>query len=61
MLEDQFLLMLIKLSRNEEDSEIAKTFGISITEVGNIFVTWVNFVYELWSHIRLLAKQKLSR
>ncbi|CAH2087126.1 unnamed protein product [Euphydryas editha] len=56
---DQFLLMLVKLRRNKPDFEMAKMFGISTTAVGNIFVTWVNFVYELWKKIDIWPSRSL--
>lgn len=57
--EDQFLVMLIKLRRNREDFELGKIFDISTTQVGNIFVTWVSFVYELWSKVEIWPTREL--
>ncbi|CAG5030084.1 unnamed protein product [Parnassius apollo] len=45
-IEDQFLILLIKLRRNKPDYEIAKIFNISKTEVSNIIVTWIHFVHK---------------
>lgn len=57
--EDQLLLMLIKLRRNKQDFELSKIFGISTTAVGNIFITWVNFVFELWSQVNIWPSRAL--
>ncbi|XP_022823099.1 uncharacterized protein LOC111354063 [Spodoptera litura] len=47
--EDQFLMLLIKLRRNTTDFELSKIFCVSTTEVSNIIVTWINFVNDVWS------------
>lgn len=60
MIEDQFLIMLIKLRRNKPDFELSKIFGISITEIGNIFVTWINFVFNLWSQVNIWPSRALT-
>lgn len=57
--EDQFLILLIKLRCNKPDYEISKMFGISKTEVSNIFVTWVNFVHDMWSLIDIWPSREL--
>lgn len=46
-IEDQFLMLLIKLRRNTTDFELSKIFGVSKTEVSNIVVTWINFVSDI--------------
>lgn len=50
-IEDQFLMLLMKLRRNKPDFELSKIFTVSKTEVSNIIVTWINFVSDLWSLI----------
>ncbi|CAH4034428.1 unnamed protein product [Pieris brassicae] len=34
-------------------------FGISTTEVANIFITWVNFMFELWSKVNIWPSRAL--
>ncbi|CAG4994273.1 unnamed protein product [Parnassius apollo] len=56
---DQFLITLMKLRRNYCNFELSKIFGVSRTVVSNIFVTWVNFMYDTWSLIELWPTQEL--
>ena len=49
--QNQLFLTLIKLRRNTSDYELSKFFGISKTNVSNIFWTWINFMAQLWSKI----------
>ncbi|CAG5046062.1 unnamed protein product [Parnassius apollo] len=58
-IEDEFLILLIKLRRNKPDYEIAKIFNISKTEVSNIIVTWIHFVHKLWSMIDIWPRRDL--
>lgn len=58
-IEDQFLLLLIKLRRVKPDFELGKMFGISKTQVSNVFITWVNFVYDMWSLLDLWPRRDL--
>ncbi|KAL4720645.1 hypothetical protein ACJJTC_001811 [Scirpophaga incertulas] len=58
-IEDQFLLMLIKLRRNKCDYELSKFFGISKTLVSNIFITWLNFTYDMWSLIDIWPERQI--
>lgn len=48
---DQLLITMIKLRRYLPDFELAFLFGISESNVANIFITWINFMYEIWSLI----------
>ncbi|XP_022821356.1 uncharacterized protein LOC111352897 [Spodoptera litura] len=57
--EDQFLMLLIKLRRNTTDFELSKIFGVSKTEVSNIIVTWINFVNDVWSLVDIWPCRKL--
>ncbi|KAL0839830.1 hypothetical protein ABMA28_016457 [Loxostege sticticalis] len=59
--EDQFLLTLMKLRRNYCNFELSKIFGVSPTVISNIFVTWVNFMFDTWSLIELWPTQELVR
>ncbi|XP_028157517.1 uncharacterized protein LOC114350784 [Ostrinia furnacalis] len=58
-IEDQFLLMLMKLRRNLDDFILSKHFDISKSEVGNVFVTWINFVHQLWSKLNIWPSREL--
>lgn len=57
--EDQFLILLIKLRRNKPDYELSKMFNISKTEVSNIIVTWIHFVNDVWSLIDIWPRRDL--
>lgn len=57
--EDQFLMLLIKLRRNTTDFELSKIFGVSKTEVSNVIVTWINFVSDVWSLVDIWPSRKL--
>ncbi|CAG5055652.1 unnamed protein product [Parnassius apollo] len=56
---DQLLITLIKLRRYLPDFELAFLFGISQTTVANIFVTWINFMYEIWSLVNIWPSKEL--
>lgn len=58
-IEDQFLMLLIKLRRNKPDFEIGKMFGLSRTEVSNVIITWINFVNDIWSLIDIWPSREL--
>lgn len=58
-IEDQFLLLLIKLRRNKPDFELGKIFGISKTEISNIIITWINFFSDIWSLIDIWPSREL--
>ncbi|XP_070184167.1 uncharacterized protein [Littorina saxatilis] len=49
--ENQFLLMLVKLRQHYPHIELARMFGVSEFTVQNVFVTWVNFCYLQWGEI----------
>lgn len=57
--EDQFLLLLMKLRRAKPDFELAKMFGISKTQVSNILITWINFVNDVWSLLDIWPSRDL--
>lgn len=42
---DQLLLTLMKLRQNKDDLELGFFFNIGITTVGDVFNTWINFMY----------------
>ena len=50
---DQLFLVLWKLRRYPSDIELAEHFSIPEVAVGNIFITWILFMSETWSHIDL--------
>ncbi|XP_074042273.1 uncharacterized protein [Leptinotarsa decemlineata] len=56
-IEDQFLILLIKL--NKCDFELSQIFGVSETAISNIFITWLNFVYDLWSLIDIWPMRQI--
>ncbi|KAL0879277.1 hypothetical protein ABMA27_003057 [Loxostege sticticalis] len=58
-LEDQFLMLLIKLRRNKPDFEIGKIFGVSRTVVSNVIITWINFVNDIWSLLDIWPSREL--
>lgn len=51
--EDQFFLTMIRLRQNKEDDNLAKLFSITPAVAKNIFITWVDFLYEKWKLIKL--------
>ncbi|KAL4719782.1 hypothetical protein ACJJTC_005430 [Scirpophaga incertulas] len=57
--EDQLLMLLIKLRRNKPDFEIGKMFDVSKTEVSNVIVTWINFVSDTWSLIDIWLTREM--
>lgn len=57
--EDQFFLTLIKLRRNKQDYELGLLFDISPTSVSNVFVTWVNFIHQMWSALNIWPSKDL--
>ncbi|XP_063391523.1 uncharacterized protein LOC134677033 [Cydia fagiglandana] len=46
--EDQFFLTIMKLRQNKCIFELSRFFNVSTTTVSNIFITWINFMYQLW-------------
>ncbi|KAI0234022.1 hypothetical protein LSAT2_015771 [Lamellibrachia satsuma] len=49
--ENQLFLSLIKLRRRMFNKELSLIFNISEYSVGNIFVTWVKFMYHQWREV----------
>ena len=45
-LEEQFLLVLVKLSLGITDQFLAHLFNISLSSIGNIFCNWIPKMYE---------------
>ncbi|XP_045781879.1 uncharacterized protein LOC123878621 [Maniola jurtina] len=56
---DQMLITMMKLRRYLPDFELAFLFGISETNVANIFITWINFMYEIWNLIDIWPTKEL--
>lgn len=46
--EDAFLLTLMKLRRNTADYELGRFFGLPKGSVSTVFVTWINFLEQMW-------------
>jgi len=42
--EDQFFMVLIKLRQHKTNFELSRLFGISESDVYNVFCTWVRFM-----------------
>ncbi|XP_063366807.1 uncharacterized protein LOC134655286 [Cydia amplana] len=57
--EDQFFLTLMKLRQNKCIFELSRFFNISETTVSNIFITWINFIHQLWSRINIWPSKEL--
>ena len=53
VVEDKFLIFLIKLRQYWPNAILAKFFSTSEWTIGNIFSTWINFVYNHWKHINI--------
>ena len=43
--EDEFLLTMMKLRLGLFNKDIAMRFGISVSTVSKIFMTWINLMY----------------
>lgn len=56
---NQFFLTLIKFRKHWSDSDLAEMFDISEFSVGNIIVTWINFLYRQWSEIDIWGTRDL--
>lgn len=56
---DQLLITFIKLRCNKPDIELSFMFGISHSNVSNIFVTWINFMHDVWSCVNLWPSKNL--
>lgn len=59
--ENQFFLTMMKLRQNKCNFELSKFFNISQTTVSNIFITWVNFIYQVWSTLNIWPDKKLVK
>ena len=57
--DNQFLVTLIKLRRHTTNYELGFWFNISAYSVGNIFVTWINFMYRQWKRINIWPTREL--
>lgn len=57
--EDQFLMTLMKLRRNKEDYELGRYFDIDPSSVSNIFVTWINFIHQMWEMLNTWPSREL--
>ena len=57
--EDQFFLTCIKLRQHKPNFELSRLFGISEFSVGNIFVTWVNFLDKQWHELNIWPSKEL--
>lgn len=49
--EDQFLLVLLKIRRNYTNYELTRFFDRNDKVVTSVFVTWINFMFLQWSEI----------
>ena len=60
--EDEFLMLLMKLRMGLSNIDLAERFCVSKSTVNNINLTWVNFVYlvigslKLWPHRDIIMK-----
>lgn len=59
--EDQFFLTLMELRQNKCNFELSRFFNVSETTVSNIFITWINFIYQLWSKINIWPSKELTQ
>ncbi|XP_045459131.1 uncharacterized protein LOC123669575 [Melitaea cinxia] len=57
--EDQFFLTLMKLRQNKCNFELSMFFNVSQSTVSNIFITWVNFIYQLWIKLDIWPRKEL--
>ena len=49
--QEQFFLTLIKLRQHKTNFEISRLFGLTVTGVANVFITWINFIYFQWGEV----------
>ena len=60
--EDEFLMLLMKLRMGLSNTDLAERFCVSESTVNNINLTWVNFVYnvigslKIWPHRDIIIK-----
>lgn len=57
--EDQFFMTMMKLRQNKCNFELAQFFQISQTTVYNIFITWINFIDQLWKKLNIWPDKDL--
>lgn len=57
--EDHFFMTMMKLKQNKCNFELSKFFNVSQSTVSNIFITWVNFIYQLWTKIDIWPSKEL--
>ena len=58
---NQLLLTLTKLRTHPPNTELAFRFTITVKQVSNIFITWINFMYRQWKQIKWWPSQELTR
>lgn len=58
---DQFFLVLIKLRQYIPNFQLSRMFGISTTEVYNIFFTWIRFMSLQWREVSIWPSQEVVR
>ena len=58
-MENQFFLTLIKLRTYPSNEELSIMFNLSVHTVGNVVVTWINFMYLQWKEIDTWPGQDL--
>ena len=56
---NQFFITLIKLRQHRSNYDLGLMFDISEYSVGNIFVTWVNFLYHQWNELNIWPSRDL--
>ena len=59
--QDQFLLVLMKLRRHMTNFELSRSFGISKADVYNIFCTWIRFMSLQWRELDTWCDRDLVR
>lgn len=57
--EDQFFLTMMKLRQDICNFELSRFFNVSQTTVSNVFITFINFIHQLWSKINIWPEQDL--
>ena len=58
---NQLMLTLTKLRTHPPNTELAFRFTITVKQVSNIFITWINFMYRQWKQIKWWPSQELTR
>ena len=58
---DQFFLALIKLRRYLTNFELSRMFGVSESDVYNIFCTWIRFMSLQWGELDLWPSRDIVR